>query len=202
MSTTSKVPTTDEIYASFPNIPEPIVGEPDATTMRVLRRTLKANAASVHSNRGGAYHGHLSQTISPTAYLVASNNVVFDIPVNPGNRAVVLPNSTEKQEKAAIRKHAEDRREFLLYDNTRKALIRVVIEWVENEFIADLEDENMGFDEHTVMELLTYLGDEYATIDPHELEENRNKLSGPFDIDRPFTVYIKSLQDIKNCAEE
>ena len=62
--------------------------------------------------------------------------------------------------------HAEDMREFLLYDNTRKALIRVIVENIEAEFIADLEDENVGFDDHTVMELLTYLGDEYATIEP------------------------------------
>ena len=203
MSTTNKVPTTDEIYASFPNIPEPIEGEPDATTMRLLRRALKANAASVHSDRGGGQHGHLSQTVSPTAYLVVSNNVVFDIPGDPGNRAIIpINNFTEKQERAAIRQHAEDRREFLLYNNTRKALLRVIIESIETEFIADLEDENVGFEDHTVMEILTYLGDEYATIEPHELEENRNKLSDPFDMDKPFPVYIKSLQDIQNYAEE
>ena len=203
MSTTNKVPTTDEIYASFPNIPEPIEGEPDATTMRLLRRALKANAASVHSDRGGGQHGHLSQTVSPTAYLVVSNNVVFDIPGDPGNRAnIPINNFTEKQERAAIRQHAEDRREFLLYNNTRKALIRVIIESIETEFIADLEDENVGFEDHTVMEILTYLGDEYATIEPHELEENRNKLSDPFDMDIPLLVYIKALQDIHNFAKE
>ena len=46
------------------------------------------------------------------------------------------------------------------------------------------------------MEMLTYLGNEYATIDPHELEENRNKLSDLFDMDKPIPVYIKALQDI------
>ena len=146
--------------------------------------------------------GHLSQTVSPTAYLVVSNNVVFNIPVDPGNRANITNNSMEKQERAALRLNAEDRREFLLYDNTRKVLIRVIIECIETEFIADLEDENVGFDDHTVMELLTYLVNEYATIDPHKLEENRNKLSDPFDMDIPFPVYIKSLQDIHNYAEE
>ena len=52
MSTNNKVLTKDEIYASFPNIPAPIKGEPDATTMRLLRRALNANAASIHSDRG------------------------------------------------------------------------------------------------------------------------------------------------------
>ena len=66
--------------------------------------------------------------MSPTAYLVVSNNVVFNIAVDPGNRFNISINSTEKQERAALRLHAEDRREFLLYDSTRKALIRVVIE--------------------------------------------------------------------------
>jgi hypothetical protein len=101
-----------------------------------------------------------------------------------------------------VRDHTEARCEYLLYENTRKVLVRIIIECVHNEYIADLEDENMGFEEHTVMELITYLGDEYATIEPHELEENRNKLSDPFDMDRPFPVYIKSLQDIQNYAEE
>ena len=200
MSTTNKVPTTDEIYASFPNIPEAIEGEPDAAKMRLIRRALKANAASVHSDRGGGKHGHLSLTVSPTAYLVVSNNVVFDIPLDPGNRVNIPINSTEKQERAALRAHNEDRREFLLYDNTRKALIRVIIECIETEFIADLEDENVGFDDHTVMELLTYLSDEYATIEPYELEENRNKLLEAFDMDRPFPVFVKYLQDIQNYA--
>ena len=60
----------------------------------------------------------------------------------------------------------------------------------------------MGFEEHTVMELLTYLGVEYAKIEPHELEDKCNKLSDPFNMDRLLTVYIKNLQDIQNFAEE
>ena len=34
------------------------------------------------------------------------------------------------------------------------------------------------------------------------LKENRNNLLEAFDMDRPFPVYIKYLQDIQNYAEE
>ena len=45
--------------------------------------------------------------MSPTAYLVVSNNVVFIIPIDPGNRANITANSTEKKEREALRLHAK-----------------------------------------------------------------------------------------------
>ena len=77
---TNKVPAADSIYVSFPNIPEAIEGEPDATTLQPLRRSLKVNDASFHSDRGGGNHDHIIQTVSETSFLVMSNNVAFDAP--------------------------------------------------------------------------------------------------------------------------
>ena len=131
-----------------------------------------------------------------------SNNVAFDVPVNTGNMPVIRSNSTDKHESLAIRDHTEGRRKTLLYKNTHKALSRAVIECVDNEFIADLEDKNIGCEDYSVMDLLTYLGDEYVAIESNDLDENRNKISDPFDMDIPLPVFIKALQDIHNFSEE
>ena len=80
-----------------------------------------------------------------------SNNIAFVLPLNPENMLTIPANSTENQEAALIRKYFEGRREHLLYENTRKALVKVIIECVEKEFIADLKDENMGFEDYSVM---------------------------------------------------
>ena len=60
----------------------------------------------------------------------------------------------------------------------------------------------MGDNYYLAMEIITYLGKKYAIIDPHELEENHNKLSDPFGMYKPILVYPKKLQNIQDLDEE
>ena len=109
---------------------------------------------------------------------------------------IIWANSSDKQEAAAIREHTKAWHDYILYNNSCKALNRIIIGCINSEYIADLKDKNMGFQDYFVMQLLTYLGNEYTMIEPHKFEENQNRLSEPLNMDRPLSVFIKSLQNI------
>ena len=60
---------------------------PSYASLSVIAKELNANAISIHSNIGNGKLGHLSLTITNTAYLVKSDNVTFDIPTHPETQA-------------------------------------------------------------------------------------------------------------------
>ena len=75
---------TSSTSMPFPHpVLTPIVGEPTVLTIRKLRREIFANAASVHSPRGGGSNGHLALVMTPVAYL-ARATVAYVDPVHPG----------------------------------------------------------------------------------------------------------------------
>ena len=155
MSTTNKVPTADDIYAPFPNIQQSIEGKPYAATKQALKRALKANTESVHSDHGGGNHGHLIQTISTTVFLIVINNLVFDVTANLGN----MPSSQSTPLKSKKRRSSENILKTGVSTSctrtpTRRLSGSSLSVW-RKKFIANLEDEKMVFEDHSVMELLT-----------------------------------------------
>ena len=78
---------------------------PSCALLFVIAKELNANAISVHSNRCNGKLGHLSLTITTTAYLVKSGNVIFDIPIHPGTHTIHTDGATSFQITEANRKH-------------------------------------------------------------------------------------------------
>ena len=79
------VPSPAEIIESFPEVPAKIVGQPEYSTLKALRQTMKTNAASVPTIYGGGIHGHLGMVLQPNVY----NNIVP--PINAQVNAWIDP---------------------------------------------------------------------------------------------------------------
>jgi hypothetical protein len=78
-------------------------GETNYETIHSVQKRLNANAASVHSYRGGENHGHLSAIISPTQY-AAISPVPF-VAANNLGRTATIPADTPPEARAMLERN-------------------------------------------------------------------------------------------------
>ena len=97
------------ILFEFPDL-DKITGGPNADSFIKLKKQLKSNAASVTSNLGDGFHGHLGLVLNPVDYSLVSP-VPFLAPIHPG--PFVIPQGTTATMATALRdQQAESVRVF------------------------------------------------------------------------------------------
>ena len=98
-----------------------IAGVPTYETIHLIHNEVKANAISVHSNRGGRQHSYLRLVVSPTTYSLL-NNTPFVFQVHPGNLSIPISDTRHTQEELK-RQYDENLRVFHKTRGVERALI-------------------------------------------------------------------------------
>ena len=99
----------------------PIRGEPEYSTLKVLKNELKANASKVSSDLGGGNHGHLGLVLTPAEFAMISA-VPYVRPIHPGN--LTIPAGTRNHEANRLTlAHTETIRVFRETIEVEKALL-------------------------------------------------------------------------------
>jgi hypothetical protein len=179
----------------------PVVGKPTNTSLKLLQRELNANAMSVSSNRGGGIHGHLSLTISPAEFQALTNNVVFVIPVYPGNAPFHPPGATNAQITETNRQYKADLDEYRVFNNTEQALKRQLLTAVDRLYLNELQHETLGFANSTTLALLTHLHSTYGIITFDQLEANLINLERQWDPSDPIEHLWAQVTECRRFAE-
>jgi hypothetical protein len=76
------------------------VGKPTYESIKAVKEELKANAASVYTNRGGGAHGYLALVLTPASYANINGTIPFISPVHPG--ALNIPAGTSVNDRAIL----------------------------------------------------------------------------------------------------
>ena len=120
-------PTVDSIKEGFPYPDlEKVHGTPTFTDIREIHTKLKANAASIASERGGGNHGLLSLVMAPATYTrITGYN--FHPPNNPGNTPRIPRNTPPEVVQDMRAQHKEEIREWREYRATANALRQQII---------------------------------------------------------------------------
>ena len=130
-----------ELYFEHKDIPR-IVGEPSLTSLHEMLRRLKANASSVPCTLGGRAHGYVGTLLSPPAYASLSNTA-FQEPNHPDS--LDIPQSSTQYEIAHLKQTHEDSLViFHYYQLMQRALIRQVLQAVDEQYIAALRNKVTG----------------------------------------------------------
>jgi hypothetical protein len=156
----------------------PIRGKPTAITVKQLQKEVFASTRAVHSARGGGVNGYLGIAMEPAAYL-ARAGVPFIPPDHPGDQLVHAANTTVTQITATNRTYDAALAEFRQYTEIREAICQQILQAVEATYHDVLADEDFGYANVTIPQILTHLRTTYATLTDDDLETNRNKLSEP-----------------------
>ena len=114
------VPKPRELIDSFPEVPQPIAGQPTYKNLKSLCQAIKTNAASVDTIFGGGMNGHLGLVVPPNVYnmVVPPPNPHVNAwvdPVHPGLVPAYPPNATDIQ-KETIREAHNSLAKVLVYN--------------------------------------------------------------------------------------
>ena len=196
----ASVPSIDSIIESFPHptIP-PITGLPTYDTIAGFLRQLNANAASVHSERGGGLLGHLALTVSPAVYTTLSN-VVFNPPNNPGAVPIVPNNATAAQLQTILRTHKEHLRLWKLYTHVDAALKQQLVNGVNQMYLRTLENRHTGFAAVTTCQLIDHLLNTYGNLTPTDLASNDAFFRTAYDPSQPIESLYAQIEDAMDLA--
>ena len=124
---------------------------------------LNTNAASIYSNRGNRQLGLIFLTLKPEVYDTISS-VQFVPPTNPGLNPTIPQNSTGPQISEIRRCYKESYDEWMHYDQTDKALRKLLLAVVDESYVRSLRDKYVGYANITTLTILNHLYDSYARI--------------------------------------
>ena len=174
-------------------------GEPDYPKMAVLRREIYGNAVAFHSLRGGGTHGHLGM-IEPPAEYILHNGIAFVAPTHPGLIPTHVQNATQAQINEAYRLHDINVKEFNIYHTVGETLKQQLLRAVDDEYLAILADDTMGYADVTCAEMLVHLFATYSSVTADDLQANRDSLSKEWNPDEPLEALFKRIQTAQKFA--
>jgi hypothetical protein len=197
----ASIPSIDSIIESFPHLTiPPINGLPTYKSIAGFVRLLNANAASVHSERGGGLLEHLALTVSPAVYTTLSA-VIFIPPLNPGAVPVVPGNASAAQVQTLFRAHKENLRLWQLYNHVDAALKQQLVNGVHQMYIRTLENRHTGFANVTTRQLIDHLlNTTYGNLTPTDLATNDSLFRQAYDPSQPIESLYAQIEDAIDLA--
>jgi hypothetical protein len=198
----SSVPTIETFIESFPHQVPPMQGVPTYEALNEVKTLLKANAASVPSNRGNGANGYLSVGVSALVYATIDNQP-FTISPNPGAHSIIPPGATASiVGHSTVRLHGEQLREWREYTNIQGALLRKqLVTAIEPIYLRACRDRHVGFNDVLLREMLAFLFDMYGQITPQDLQNNQQQMLTPWDPSTLFELLINQIEEAQEIAD-
>jgi hypothetical protein len=196
---------TPSLTANFPYpILTPFASDrspPNHASLLTLQRELNANAISVHSTRGGGLHGHLTLTVTAARYLTIAGQLnPFEIPLAPPAQPPIPANSSAAIVGEIVRRHQARLREFQIYHDTDKALVRAIIAATPLTYIETLSDPELGFAQVSTLALLNHLHSTYGTITATDRDTYHARMRTPWSPPTPIETLFHQLEEGKRMA--
>jgi hypothetical protein len=182
---------------AFPH-PEltPIPGEPNISSLCLLQKELYANSRQIFSTRGGCNNGHLCLLVLSEVDYLAHTNVVFAIPVHPGNAPLHGAQATGFQIAETIRLFNQENDDHRLYERVKAESKQQILKAVDSRYLQVVEDLDFGYADVTPQTMLNHLKDTYGQVAPDNVEKNHNLLSAEWNADEPIeNIWLR----ICNC---
>lgn len=174
--------------------------EPTPAAVRLLRRELFANARAIPTDLGGGDHGHLGMVMPQVDYIAISTGAVpFTMPPKPA-----VPNFLGV---AAAREMTREvyKDDLEIYHNARGVLTQLkqlILQAIPLTYIAELEDEAMGYANVSPQQILAHMVTNYGRITAKDLETNLQQIKRPWNPDTPIqNVFTNGLQCRQFAAE-
>ena len=187
--------STDDIMKGFPHqiIPK-IIGEPTFDLLQDIHRKLSANAASVPTTLGGGAHGYLGMTTPGNTYF-ALTGALFQPPNDPGPLPQIPPNATAAQIGNIERTHKEAKRLYQEYVAVGNALKQQLISAIDETYLRGLRNNIYGYMNVSVLQMITYLYENYGDIEPGDLSENNKRFTNPYDASTPIETLWEQIEE-------
>jgi hypothetical protein len=157
---------------------------------------------AIPSRRGDGLQGHYALVVPPETYLLASGNIPFVPPPNPGAEPTHPVAATHHVITEANRQFLAQTQEFDIYTTTAAYIKNQILKAVPSMFLYELEDEVLSFARVSVLEILQHLDTTYGTITPDDLIRNLQDMHREWAIDQPIEELFKHILNCQKFAED
>ena len=170
-----------------------IEGQPTDEDLSLLRKELSNAAGSIATQNGGGEHGHVGLVLEDAEYrLISNGNAAYVIPTNPGAYpATVDPNDAAVRERQ-VAEHKAEIVEYETHHGVQNFLRQAIVKAVDPEWLVAIEDENLGFNHLTPLQMLTHLRGVGGTLDEMDVTELTMNLQKEWDgIETPASHFAR-----------
>jgi hypothetical protein len=178
-----------------------IVGKPDALTLRQCQRELYNIARAIPTPLGGGALGYLGAIMPAPAYALLPNTVPFIAPVHPGvhpGHAAAATQAVITETNRAYKYNCEESEKYVA---VTQALQLQLLEAIDNSFVSDLINGDLGYALVSCANLLAHLQTHYGTITPDQLTANRDIFLAEWNPDTPIEDMWSRTQECRRFAE-
>ena len=180
---------------SFPHPTiDTIVGQPSYETINPLHQKINANVASVVSHIVNGCLGLLYLTVTSVVFLTLCP-ADFVQPVNPGLSPEYPPGETQFQVHAVTALHDQATKDFKQYSVTDCALKQQLLGSIDDMFVNILLDNHVSYANVTTLQLLIHLYNTYANITNGVLEDNKDAMAAPYNVNLPMETLYKCIEE-------
>ena len=183
--------------SSCPQTPPKQPVKPSYSSIQDMHCLLTANAASIESPRGGGQNRHPRIILTTTQYPLVSRDP-FICSTDPGCTTHIPALTNPFDEKALLRKHAKQLRQYNECRNVEASLQNKLITTFEDTYLSPLKNAFTGYSGSTTMTLIYHLYTHYMRISVTELVKNNRKLREIFNPDEPLQNLYMRLNECVN----
>ena len=164
--------TAEDFIRGFPYTVIPkIVGEPTYDLLRDTHQKISNKVGSVPTMLGEGAHGYVGLTTPGNTYFTLTG-VIFNAPFYPGPLQQIPPNATAAQIGHLEQTHKEAKRLYQEYVAASNMLKQQLIIAIDEMYLRGLRHSIYGYMNVNVLQMLTYLYENYGDIEPGNLTKN------------------------------
>ena len=171
-----------------------IAGQTTDRTLTKLRKELTNTAGSVPTALGGGKHGYAGLIIESVKYItVSTGGVTFDIPAHPG----MYPTAVSNDAKVRASEEAKHKCQILQHEicaGVGQVMKDFIVEAVDEEWLAEIEDEVMRFANVTTIDILKHLESRGGTMDYIDTKEIKKERYDPWDVNKHVVTYFNRVE--------
>jgi hypothetical protein len=175
-----------------------IVGQPTTETVDNLEIQCAEMCASVETTEWGGEHGHLAMAIDEDDYRTLSGDATFHYRklANPGNVDPTIDEDTTEFE--TLTKQAAQAikiKEWRTADAVESIGVRRIIANVESQYIEEIKEDFIGYNNATIRSMITHLRDEWCIVTTGEKKSGKALFYEPWNQVDHITTYYRRLDE-------
>ena len=196
-------PNEKDLIALFEfEILEEIEGRPTYTKLKRLRTQLIRNALKVESMFGGGKTGHLGMVLKAELFAKRNGTVPWVVPESRGMFPSFPMGLTDDDKRTIILEFIKQEEHIKIAKKMEILLRNQIVKAVHDDYISELRDDFMEYDERSVLEILNHLFTNYGTIGIKLKDETMELFRSEPDWDSPIDKYYNRQQECQKTMAD
>ena len=179
------------------------------TPLRILKFTKYLRQCAISITNSKSDLGYLGIVVPPETYQPLNDNVPYSPPTDPGSAPTITePTGSSSsvsrqllQHQTALKLHETAKHDWTLFKAATTALRNLIIQHIDDEYIASLDHSITGFTLVSPLTLITYIRTNYGMVDETDLKNNDTALSQPWDHTTPIQQLYNRMEECQLYAE-